>query len=90
MVSDNVVSVRLNEAVGPENTAEHALKFGFAGPIKPYLSLALGTSEVSPLEMASAYGVFANGGRMVKPVAVLKVTDSDGRVLETHEPREQR
>ncbi|NLW44906.1 MAG: PBP1A family penicillin-binding protein [Syntrophomonadaceae bacterium] len=89
MVSDNVVSVRLNEAVGPENTAEHALKFGFAGPIKPYLSLALGTSEVSPLEMASAYGVFANGGRMVKPVAVLKVTDSDGRVLETHEPREQ-
>ena len=89
MVSDNVVSVRLNDAVGPERTAEHAMKFGFAGPIKPYLSLALGTSEVSPLEMASAYGVFANGGRLVKPVAVLKVTDSDGRVLETHKPQAQ-
>jgi 1A family penicillin-binding protein len=87
MVSDNVVSVRLNEAVGPERTAEHARKFGFEGPIKPYLSLALGTSEVSPLEMASAYGVFANDGRLVTPVAVLKVTDADGRVLETNEPQ---
>lgn len=87
MVSDNVVSVRLNEAVGPENTADHAGKFGFEGPIKPYLSLALGTSEVSTLEMASAYGVFANGGRLVKPLAVLKVTDIDGRVLENNEPQ---
>lgn len=85
MVSDNVVSVRLNEAVGPKATAEHAEKFGFEGPIKPYLSLALGTSEVSPLEMASAYGVFANDGRWVKPGAVLKVTDIDGRVLEVNE-----
>ena len=89
MVSDNVVSVRLNEAVGPERTAEHARKFGFKGPIKPYLSLALGTSEVSPLEMASAYGVFANAGSLVKPVAVLKVTDIDGRVLEVNQPQTQ-
>ena len=86
MISDNVVSVRLNEAVGPEATAEHALKFGFKGPIKPYLSLALGTSEVSPLEMASAYAVFANGGRVVTPSFILKITDVDGRVLETNEP----
>ena len=77
MVSDNVVSVRLNEAVGPERTAEHARKFGFKGPIKPYLSLALGTSEVSPLEMASAMGV-RQCRQPGQTVAVLKVTDIDG------------
>ncbi len=89
MVSDNVVSVRLNDAVGPEATAEHALRFGFKGPIKPYLSLALGTSEVSPLEMASAYAVFANGGRRIKPLSILKVVDINGRVLEVKEQESQ-
>ncbi len=89
MVSDNVVSVRLNEAVGPENTANHALQFGFEGPIKPYLSLALGTSEVSPLEMASAYGVFANQGQIMPPLAVIKVVDDDGKVLESNEAQAQ-
>ncbi|NLV17430.1 MAG: PBP1A family penicillin-binding protein [Syntrophomonadaceae bacterium] len=89
MVSDNVVSVRLNEAIGPENTAEHARRFGFEGPIKPYLSLALGTSEVSPLEMASAYGVFANQGRLMPPLAVIKVLNDDGTVLESNQVQAQ-
>lgn len=82
MVSDNVVSVRLNQAVGPENTALHAKKFGFKGAIRPVLSLALGTSEVTPLEMASAYAVFANGGTYYPPVFISRVSDSRGVVLE--------
>lgn len=85
-VSDNIVAIRLNEAVGPGKTAAWAEKFGFSGTIRPVLSLALGTSEVSPLEMAAAYSVLANGGKHYLPFAVLKVLDRDGRVFREQKP----
>ncbi|ADI02135.1 transglycosylase domain-containing protein [Syntrophothermus lipocalidus] len=90
MVSDNVVSVKLNNSVGPKRFAEWAKKFGFSGKIRPVLSLALGTSEVTPLEMASALTAFANGGVRAEPVAIIKVLDRNGQVLEEHHPRQSR
>jgi membrane carboxypeptidase/penicillin-binding protein len=51
--------------------------------IPPYMTMALGAGEVTPLSLAAAYAVFANGGRAVTPWHLLKVTDKDGRVLES-------
>ncbi|MDA8235012.1 MAG: penicillin-binding protein 1A [Clostridia bacterium] len=85
-VSDNIVAVRLNEQIGPKITVEYAQKMGITSPMRPYLSLALGTSEVSPLEMASAYGVLANQGISTKPLMIIKIVDPTGKVLEENEP----
>ena len=60
--SINVPSIRLLEAVGPKNVVELAHQLGIAEPIAPHLSLALGTAEVTPLELTSAYSCFANHG----------------------------
>lgn len=90
MISDNIVAVRLNEALGPQNVASHARRFGFSGPIKPVLSLALGTSEVTPLEMARAFAAFASGGELPRPFYIVKVVDRYGRELEANYPVTQR
>jgi len=90
MVSDNIVAVRLNDEIGPAKTAAWVKKFGFAGPIRPYVSLALGTSEVTPLEMAAAFTAFANQGIRSEPIMITRVVDREGRVLEEHRPRQSR
>lgn len=90
MVSDNIVAVRLNHEIGPQNYANWVKRFGFAGPIRPYTSLALGTSEVTPMEMASAFTVFANQGIKSEPVPITKVVDRNGRVLQKHLPVQTR
>ncbi len=90
MVSDNVVSVKLNNSIGPAKFAAWAQRFGFKGRIRPVLSLALGTSEVTPLEMASALTAFANGGVKSEPIAIIKVVDGSGNVLEEHPPQHSR
>ena len=90
MVSDNVVSVKLNNSIGPAKFAGWAQRFGFKHRIRPVLSLALGTSEVSPLEMASALTAFASGGVKSEPVAIIRVLDRNGKVLEEHRPQRSR
>ncbi|RYD04743.1 hypothetical protein N752_12515 [Desulforamulus aquiferis] len=55
-ISDNVVSVKLADMIGPETLIRYAKAMGIESPLRPFLSLALGTSEVTPLEMAVAYG----------------------------------
>ncbi|TEB09883.1 transglycosylase domain-containing protein [Pelotomaculum propionicicum] len=84
--SDNVVAVRLNERVGPSLAAAYARRMGIDSEIKPVLSLPLGTSEVTPLELASAYGCLANSGIKSKPYFITKVTDNYGRVLDAQRP----
>jgi penicillin-binding protein 1A len=85
--SKNLVSIRLLEATGPQFAKEHALRFGFtAERIPPYLTMALGAGEVTPLQLVSAYAVFANGGQLPRPHFLTRVTDKDGRVLETLQP----
>ncbi|WP_248929147.1 transglycosylase domain-containing protein [Paenibacillus hamazuiensis] len=87
--SDNIFAVHTLLDVGAENVIATARKFGITSPMQPLPSLALGTFPVSPLEMASAFGVFANQGVHVDPVAILKIENSSGRVLYEAEPHEE-
>lgn len=90
VISDNVVSVKLANEVGPATAAEYARKMGIKSELRPYLSLALGTSEVTPLELTAAYGTLASQGIKTNPLTVLKITDQTGRVLEENRPHSQR
>ncbi len=85
--SINVASIRLEEKVGPKAVIETARRMGIQSHLEPVLSLVLGSSDVTLLEMTSAYGVFASGGVRATPLAVLKVTDSTGKVLEENVPQ---
>jgi penicillin-binding protein 1A len=80
--SKNLVSVRLIRAIGPSYAQEYIQRFGFeAEKHPPYLTMALGAGSVTPLQMASAYSVFANGGYRVDPYLINKMTDSKGKVM---------
>ena len=80
--SKNLVSVRIIRAIGPSYAQEYIQRFGFE-PEKhpPYLTMALGAGSVTPLQMASAYSVFANGGYRVDPFLIDKMIDAKGAVL---------
>ncbi|HLE42070.1 MAG TPA: PBP1A family penicillin-binding protein [Nitrospirota bacterium] len=77
----NIPTVRLLEKVGVDEAILYARKIGIKSPLAPYLSLALGSSDMTLLELTSAYGVFANHGVRLEPTAILMITDSTGRVL---------
>lgn len=81
-LSRNVVAARLVAALGPETVLAYAQRLGVGKKAQPWLSVALGAVETSPLEMASAAGTFANDGVRMEPTAIKLVTDSHGRVLE--------
>ena len=80
--SKNLVSVRIVRAIGPSYAQEYVKRFGF-DPEKhpPYLTIALGAGSVTPLQMATAYSVFANGGYQVEPYLIDKMIDTKGNVL---------
>ncbi|WP_280767846.1 penicillin-binding protein 1A [Polynucleobacter sphagniphilus] len=80
--SKNLVSVRLIRAIGPSYAQDFIQRFGF-DPEKhpPYLTMALGAGSVTPLQMATAYSVFANGGYRIDPYLIEKMVDSKGNVL---------
>ncbi len=80
-VSQNIVAIKLLERLGPTSVVEFAHKLGMQSNLQPNLSLALGTSEVSLLELASAYQVFAHGGIWVQPSGIIDVLDANGRSL---------
>lgn len=82
--SVNTIAAQLIERVGPEKVIETARKCGITSDLNPFYSIALGTSEVTPLEMASAYSVFASGGKRHEPFWIWRVEDFAGRVLEEH------
>jgi len=88
-ISDNVVAVRWAAEVGPRRVVELARRFGIESPLDPTLPLALGTSAVTPLELARAFSPLANGGIRVRPLAVLRVEDRQGRVLLEQAPELQ-
>lgn len=75
-LSQNIPAVRLIEKVGPAGVASFARNLGIQSELSPYLSLALGTSEVTLMELTAAYAVFANAGTGIRPHAVLEVTDA--------------
>jgi penicillin-binding protein 1A len=76
--------VRLIEALGPEAVISMARKAGIESPLPENLTLALGTGEVSVLELANGYATFAALGKRAEPVLILRVIDASGRVLEEH------
>jgi len=80
--SINVVSVKILERIGTSAAIEYAKKLGIASPMANNLTLALGSSSVTPMELTSAYGVFASGGYRTTPYFVTKVLDREGNVLE--------
>ena len=80
--SKNMISIRILQAVGAKNAQEWVSRFGFDADKHPaYLTMALGAGSVTPLQMATAYSVFANGGYRVNPWLIAKVTDHKGRVI---------
>jgi penicillin-binding protein 1A len=85
--SKNMISIRVLQAVGAQNAQDWIAQFGFdAEKHPPYLTMALGAGSVTPLQMASGYSVFANGGYRVNPYLVTKVTDQMGKVLSEFTP----
>jgi len=79
--SVNTVAVRLNQEVGPSRSIAVARRLGITSELRDDPSLALGTSEVSLLELAGAYAVLSNGGVLVEPYAIRRVRLSSGRVV---------
>ena len=86
-MSINVPAIKLLRKVGTSLVASYARRMGIKSPLGQNLSLALGTSEVSLLELVSAYGVLANRGIRNDPLFILKVEDRNGNVLEKNAPR---
>ncbi|MBC8285568.1 MAG: PBP1A family penicillin-binding protein, partial [Nitrospinae bacterium] len=82
--SINIVSAKLMQQVGPEKVIRTARKFGIKSPLGRHLSLALGTSGVSPLEIASAYSVIANLGIYNEPYLIQQIEDFQGNRLYEH------
>ena len=80
--SKNLISIRILQSIGSPYAQEWAARFGFDPERHPaYLTMALGAGSVTPLQMATAYSVFANGGYRLNPFLISKLTDSKGRVL---------
>ncbi|HEX2352932.1 MAG TPA: PBP1A family penicillin-binding protein [Xanthobacteraceae bacterium] len=86
-LSLNTVSVRLTLEVGPSAVARTAYRLGIASKLDPNPSLALGTSEVSLIELTCAYGPFANGGSAIAPHVVERVRTHAGRILFARAPQ---
>lgn len=85
--SKNMISIRILQAITPGFAQEWIGRFGFEPEKHPaYLTMALGAGAVTPLQMATAYSVFANGGYHVNPFLVSRLTDTKGRVLNEPTP----
>jgi penicillin-binding protein 1A len=85
--SRNLVSVRVMKSIGVKYTVDFATKFGFERKNLPAnLTLSLGTAMVTPLDMATAYSTFANGGYKVSPYFITRIEDAEGKVLVEEKP----
>ena len=86
--SKNMISIRILQAVGTRNSQEWVTKFGFDEDKHPaYLTMALGAGSVTPMQMATGYSVFANGGMRVQPHMITRVTDHKGKILVDSPPQ---
>ena len=84
--SVNVVAVKVLHLIGPQAAIRYARMMGIHAPLDPVLSLALGSSPVSPLEMASAYSTFPAGGNHPEPSAWTRLDDAQDNVIEDVPP----
>ena len=88
-ISQNIPAVRLIEQLGPAAAVDFARRLGISSPIAPNLSLALGSSEVTLIELTSAYAVFANRGERATPYGVAEVRDRQNRILWRMKPEKR-
>lgn len=86
--SVNTVSAYLIKQFGPTPVIELATKMGLKGPMEPFPSIALGTPDVSLMEMIGAYGTFANKGVWTQPIYITRIEDKNGIVLQEFIPRQ--
>jgi penicillin-binding protein 1A len=85
--SKNMVSIRILQAVGTQNAQDWITRFGFeAEKHPPYLTMALGAGSVTPMQVATGYAVFANGGYRVNPWLITRITDQKGKTLVESQP----
>jgi penicillin-binding protein 1A len=89
--SKNLVTVRVLQAIGPQYAQDYISRFGFDPKQHPaYLTMGLGAGSVTPLQMAAAYTVFANGGYRVSPYLIARIVDAKGAVLSAATPAKAR
>ena len=89
--SINIPAIKIADNVGVQNVIKYAQLMGVESEIEPYLPLAIGGIKgIYPLEMAGAYATFANGGQYVRPMSVVKVTNSRGDVIDEPVPEGRR
>jgi penicillin-binding protein 1A len=86
--SRNVMTVRLAQDIGMPLIAEYAKRLGVYDELPPYLSFALGAGETTLLRMTTAYAMFDNGGRRIKPTLVDRIQDRYGHTVYKHDERE--
>ncbi len=84
--SINTVAVRVGEQIGVKTISDMAARLGITSPIQPDLTIALGSSEVSLIELTSAYSTFADEGKLAKPYGIAEISSGDGRSLYEHAP----
>ncbi|MEN8261883.1 MAG: PBP1A family penicillin-binding protein [Nitrospirota bacterium] len=88
--SMNIITVKLIEEIGVDKTIRFARRIGIKGPFPNNLTLGLGSLSISPLEITSAFSVFAQGGLRREPIAIKYIIDSEGNILENNQPESVR
>ncbi|PZO43773.1 MAG: penicillin-binding protein [Pseudanabaena frigida] len=86
-VSRNIPAIKLGIEVGAENIIAICRKLGINSPLKPVVSLPLGAADVTPMEVAGAYAVFASGGYKSKTTLIARVTDRNGNLVLDNTPK---
>ena len=85
--SKNLVSVRILQAITPQYAQDYITRFGFDAKYHPpYLTMALGAGNVTPMQMAGGYAVFANGGFRINPYFIVRIEDAKGTVIAQARP----
>ena len=84
--SRNLVTIKLLKEIGIDYAADYAVNMGITTPLTRDLSMALGTSGVTLEEMVRGYGIFANGGKRVRPFFIKKILDRTGNIVEENRP----
>jgi penicillin-binding protein 1A len=88
--SRNVVTIKILQKIGIDYAIDYARKFGFTTQMNRDLSLALGASGASLLEIVSAYSIFCNAGYLIDPIFITEILDRNGQILERNQPRKEK
>ena len=86
----NTISVQLTQQLGVETVIDQAHEMGIKSPLDTVPSICLGSSDVSLLELTTAYSPLLNDGYRVEPMFVTRIEDKDGNVIKTFEPEKEK